>query len=91
MTARYRWLPAEGQRHAVPNDLYPGLPGRTLCGVAVTVPCEPIPKVPNWLWPECPSCDGMWREHERMNPRHVLSEPCSAKTGRVPATNGVRP
>jgi len=65
----FRWFPYEGHRHAIPADVAPGKQGKTLCGIEVTRPRQPPPKYPDRLWPECPACDGQWRQAERIAPR----------------------
>lgn len=56
----FRWLPYEGHRHAVSNELVAGSEGETLCGLFVVVP-HSLRKFPEGCWPECPSCDSSWR------------------------------
>lgn len=60
----FRWLPYAGKRHAIPDWLVARDQGATLCGVEVTVPAIPPPKVPDGCWPTCTTCDAAWREHE---------------------------
>ncbi|WP_433270725.1 zinc finger protein [Actinosynnema sp. CS-041913] len=57
----FRWLPHDGARHAIPDELAAHEEGATLCGVAVTVPHRPLPRVPDWCWPTCPDCERAWR------------------------------
>jgi hypothetical protein len=63
-TRPFRWLPHEGRRHAIPDALAARDEGRTLCGVAVTVPHDPPPRSPDGCWPTCRDCDVAWRESE---------------------------
>ncbi len=67
----FRWFPHAGQRHAVPNALFPLDAGDTLCGVPVEVPRLPLPKSPHWLWPECAACDTAWRRRAGLPQRVV--------------------
>ncbi|MFT7841113.1 zinc finger protein [Saccharothrix sp. BKS2] len=60
----FRWLPHDGRRHAIPDQLAAHEEGQTLCGVAVTVPHLPLPRCPDWCWPTCMTCDRAWRAHE---------------------------
>ncbi|MEO6083491.1 MAG: zinc finger protein [Umezawaea sp.] len=77
MGGSFRWLPHHGRRHAVPNTLIPGDDGTTLCGDSVSVPRDPLPKSPHWLWPECPACDRVWRTREGIRLRS--GEPSPAR------------
>ena len=69
MSRPFRWSPHEGHRHAIPAEVAPGNQGKTLCGIEMTRPHQPSPKYPDGLWPECPACDGQWRQAERIAPR----------------------
>lgn len=61
----FRWFPANGGRHAVPQNLVePGDSGETLCGYEVVVPDSPPPKFPDGLWPTCEDCDEAWHEDQ---------------------------
>ncbi|GAA3854006.1 hypothetical protein GCM10022243_19470 [Saccharothrix violaceirubra] len=64
MARRFRWLPHDGGRHAVPVELVAGADGATLCGLAVTVPSTSPPRHPHGCWPTCPACDTAWRRAE---------------------------
>ncbi|GAA3858644.1 hypothetical protein GCM10022243_25370 [Saccharothrix violaceirubra] len=60
----FRWLPHDGNRHAIPYTLSSGETGSTLCGLAVTVPRRSPPQFPDGCWPTCETCDASWRRHE---------------------------
>ncbi|MBB4968402.1 zinc finger protein [Saccharothrix violaceirubra] len=64
MARRFRWLPHDGKRHAVPAGLAAGTDGTTLCGLAVTVPATSPPRHPHGCWPTCTACDTAWRRAE---------------------------
>ncbi|MDX8036914.1 zinc finger protein [Lentzea sp. BCCO 10_0856] len=75
---RFRWLPYDGARHAVPRELtMPGLSGTTLCGEPVVIPDAAPPKYPDGMWPECVACDREWRTRTGQQPRPVLPPPRS--------------
>lgn len=60
----FRWFPHDGLRHAIRDELVACDEGETLCGLRVTVPHDPQPKIPDWCWPTCTGCDRCWRAHE---------------------------
>jgi hypothetical protein len=60
MTGRFRWLPAQSERHAVP-DTFPFWGDKTtLCELAVVVDHEPTKL--EWCWPTCVTCESAWRK-----------------------------
>ncbi|GLZ35578.1 hypothetical protein Lesp02_77650 [Lentzea sp. NBRC 105346] len=63
---RYRWLPHSGRRHAIPDELYPGDEGETLCGDPIVPPRNPWQG--NNTWATCWECDRVWREREGLRP-----------------------
>ncbi|MBP2336284.1 hypothetical protein JOF41_002462 [Saccharothrix coeruleofusca] len=73
----FRWLPHAGRRHAIPTELAAFDEGRTLCGIAVTVPNRPLPRIPDWCWPTCAGCDLAWRTSEGI--------PAYPRSGRSPS------
>jgi hypothetical protein len=92
VTARFRWFPDKGLRHAVKNALQPSEEGRTLCGIDVVAPCTALPKFPDWCWPECGLCDATWRKAEGLSPRPELPLPRlngEAKRARTKVKTGV--
>lgn len=83
----FRWLPYNGQRHAIPDTLAANDEGETLCGVGVTVPHDPPPRSPDGCWPTCHDCDAAWREHEGIP---VFPRPRNAGDNRSAATKSKR-
>ena len=58
----YRWLPADGKRHAVPGGrVKPGEEITTLVGERVTVPTQRLGST-EWTWPTCRAC---WDEAKK--------------------------
>ncbi|WP_442912733.1 zinc finger protein [Kutzneria sp. CA-103260] len=58
----YRWLPADGRRHAVPaGPVGPGNEITTLIGERVTVPTQRLGST-EWTWP---TCEGCWDEAKK--------------------------
>ena len=52
----YRWLPADGMRHAVPGGrITPGEQITTLIDEIVTVPTQRL-GADEWAWPTCAGC-----------------------------------
>jgi hypothetical protein len=52
----FRWLPANGKRHAVPGGrVTPGAQITTLVGEEVTVPTQRLGST-EWTWPTCRDC-----------------------------------
>lgn len=79
----FRWLPHDGQRHAIGADLLARDQAATLCGEELVIPADP-PTKSEWCWPTCPDCDAAWRAAEGIlpfprrggaasGPRHVRS------------------
>ena len=66
----YRWIPHDGNRHAVTVALGPGDHALTLCGLPLDIPAEPPPAWPDDCWPECSTCDEQWRVAEGIPTRH---------------------
>jgi len=64
----FRWFPAEGRRHAIPDALVAHDEGATLCGIPIAVPRERGSKTA-WCWPTCPLCDAGWRAREGLPAR----------------------
>ncbi|QFZ19572.1 zinc finger protein [Saccharothrix syringae] len=59
----FRWLPHDGQRHAVKEDAVAFEDTATLCGEELTIPAA-HPTKTQWCWPTCTTCDTVWRQHE---------------------------
>jgi zinc finger protein len=90
-TARFRWFPHGGRRHAVPNALVPNTAGETLCGLEVLAPVVPPPPFPDWCWPECARCDTAWRSAEGTPPRPQFPCPRPNERPRTTAKTGDTP
>jgi len=67
-TRPFRWLPHDGGRHAIPDDLVAADEGATLCGVEIVVPRDRGSKTA-WCWPTCAVCEAEWREREGLPQR----------------------
>lgn len=63
----FRWFPAVGGRHAIPDELAMTDEGATLCGIEITVPRGRGTKS-EWCWPTCATCDSRRREREGLSP-----------------------
>ncbi len=84
MTLRpFRWLPHDGKRHAIPENLVVGDTGETLCGKELAVPHD-RPTKTAWCWPTCADCDTSWRQREG-----ILPFPRPASSGRRVASRAV--
>ncbi|MFB9598992.1 zinc finger protein [Saccharothrix longispora] len=63
----FRWLPHEGQRHAVCANSTVRDEVTTLCGGELVIPVT-RPTKAEWCWPTCLSCDAAWRAAEGIMP-----------------------
>jgi len=58
----FRWLPADGARHAIPRGLFaPGEEVLTLADETVRMP-QRRPGELEWLWPTCLACWAVAKE-----------------------------
>ncbi|MBM7863148.1 zinc finger protein [Lentzea nigeriaca] len=64
---KFRWMPHEGLRHAILDELTRGQLVETLCGDPF-VPQEFSLWRDKICWPTCWDCDGVWRESEGILP-----------------------
>ncbi|WP_211762673.1 zinc finger protein [Kutzneria sp. CA-103260] len=80
-TRTYRWLPADGKRHAVPGGrVVPGDEIATLVGERVTVPTQRLGPT-EWTWPTCLDC---WNEAKKCT--HVSLAGLAVHQGAAPET-----
>jgi hypothetical protein len=84
----YRWLPADGKRHAVPGgQVEPGEEIRTLVGESVTVPAQRLGST-EWTWPTCVPC---WDEAKGCTHISLVALGVRQTVGTAPPSTARRP